>query len=70
MEAAMAAEKASLHEQLRVSAEVESSNRIAKETECSNLQTQVKQLMSKIQVLENNNSLLQFEVGVSMTYLL
>ena len=60
----MAAEKASLHEQLRVSVEVESSNRMAKETECSNLQAQVKQLMSKITVLENNNSLLQFEVGI------
>lgn len=58
----MSAENARLQEQLKQTIERESSNRLTKDTECANLQIQVKEFISRITVLENNNSLLQFEV--------
>ena len=51
-----------LQEKLREYSERECTDRTTKEIECNNLRSQVKEYMTKVTLVENNNSLLQFEV--------
>jgi len=62
MEQEMGAANRSMQDQLKFTVEREESTRLNKQTECSNLQIQVNEFIAKITVLENNNSLLQFEL--------